>query len=84
MHHLSGEACCPPTALLCISCTWHTKQQSVHVCVGVAILTCMDSPLFYLEATEAKRQHRNSSEQLLTEVRDLVKMVAGGFGKEVI
>lgn len=44
----------------------------------------MDSPLFYLEATEAKRQHRNSSEQLLTEVRDLVEMVAGGFGKEVI
>lgn len=41
----------------------------MHVHVDVAVLTCMDSPLLYLEAAEAKRQHRNSSEQLLTEVR---------------
>lgn len=81
MHHLSGEACCPPAALFCISCTWHTKQGSVHVCVDVAILTCMNAPLLYLEATEAKRQSRSSSEQFLSEVRDLEKTVAEGFGK---
>lgn len=44
----------------------------MHVYVDVATLRCMDSPLLYLEATEAKKQHRGSSEQLLSE-RDLEK-----------
>lgn len=39
----------------------------MHVHVDVAVLTW--TLLLYLEAAEAKRQHRNSSEQLLTEVR---------------
>lgn len=72
MHHLSGGACCPPAALFCISCTWHTKQGSVHVYVDVATLTCMNSPLLHLEASEAKKQQRSSSEQLL-EGKDLEK-----------
>lgn len=49
-----------------------TKQGSVHVFVDVATLTCVDSALLHLEATEAKMQHRGSSEQLLSE-RDLEK-----------
>lgn len=45
----------------------------MHVYVDVASLTCMNFTLLYLEATEAKRQHRSSSEQLFSEVRDLEK-----------
>lgn len=52
----------------------------MHVNVDVAILTWMNS---YVETTEAKRQHRTSSEQLLTEVRDLEKTIGcRGFWEE--
>lgn len=50
-----------------------TQSRSLHAYVDVATLTCTNSPLLYLEATKAKKQHRSSSEQLLSEVRDLKK-----------